>query len=495
MTEDPNTQHEEARLAALLHTMDANLPPPDAALIESLRQRTEEAFAASSPIAPATAKSQQSGRATKFWRGLAALAATVIAVIGWLSWSSSSQAVPFSQVLADLRTANTLQLRVSRAGLGTDVWVRLPGNVRLDESPGRYRIAAGSQLWKIDEAINTAAAGDAPWFSPEQKQIDLLQLLECGLSDSSALLTSQPTEKMAYAGRECFVYRANLPSRQGQLQVEAFADARTRRLAGIVVWPGGDALHKGPPLAELQLVAIDGPVDETKFVVAKSLTEDGRIGKVSDAQGIVLLRPALSQRWTPICRDLLLKPGDWLRTDLRGANAAKVRLSSDVELTLGPGTLVECITPVQARLHTGEVQVHIPKGDAGLLELFAPRQGSEKIAVAGKQLWRVDREEKLVPFKQPPLWLAGFEGTSSTESLGSLIVKLPDGRNEPLTVGYHKVSVEIRDQIARTTIEESFVNHTASRLEGVFHFPLPQDASISGFGMWIGSNLIEADIV
>ena len=66
---------------------------------------------------------------------------------------------------------------------------------------------------------------------------------------------------------------------------------------------------------------------------------------------------------------------------------------------------------------------------------------------------------------------------------------------EPLAVGYHKVNVEIRDQIARTTIEESFVNHTDHRLEGVFYFPLPQDASISDFGMWIGNDLVEADVV
>ena len=70
-----------------------------------------------------------------------------------------------------------------------------------------------------------------------------------------------------------------------------------------------------------------------------------------------------------------------------------------------------------------------------------------------------------------------------------------DGRNAPLTVGYHKVTVDIRDQIARTVIEESFVNHTDGRLEGVFYFPLPQDASISGFGMWIGDELVEADVV
>ena len=29
----------------------------------------------------------------------------------------------------------------------------------------------------------------------------------------------------------------------------------------------------------------------------------------------------------------------------------------------------------------------------------------------------------------------------------------------------------------------------------MFYFPLPQDASISGFGMWIGNELVEADVV
>ncbi len=32
-------------------------------------------------------------------------------------------------------------------------------------------------------------------------------------------------------------------------------------------------------------------------------------------------------------------------------------------------------------------------------------------------------------------------------------------------------------------------------MEGTFFFPLPQDASIAGFGMWIGDKLVEADVV
>ena len=236
------------------------------------------------------------------------------------------------------------------------------------------------------------------------------------------------------------------------------------------------------------------------FTVAiTQLSDDGRIGKVNEAQGIVVLRPMLAKRWTPICRETLLRPGDWIRTELRGANAVKVSLSSDVVLTLGPGTLLECVSANEAKLHTGTLQAVSPKKETAndKLEfmLLAPRDAKRIVKPGDKLVVRVDSKEAIVDVAQTPAWLEGFEGTSNKESLGSLIVSLPDGRNEPLTVGYHKVSVEIRDQIARTTIEESFVNHTTSRLEGVFHFPLPQDASISGFGMWIGNDLIEADVV
>src|SRR4029079_18687341 len=139
----------------------------------------------------------------------------------------------------------------------------------------------------------------------------------------------------------------------------------------------------------------------------------------------------------------------------------------------------------QARLHTGETQVLLLKGEGTAakspsFELLAPHDASRKFDAAGKSLVRIDRNEKLVDVTETPKWLSGFEGTSANESLGSLIVNLHAGRNEPLTIGYHKVSVEIRDQIARTTIEESFVNHTPARLEGVFHFTLPDSAPLGG---------------
>ncbi|MBI3921467.1 MAG: hypothetical protein HY318_08635, partial [Armatimonadetes bacterium] len=220
-----------------------------------------------------------------------------------------------------------------------------------------------------------------------------------------------------------------------------------------------------------------------------SLAMEDRLGRITDTQGLVAVKPIMSERWTSVHEDLLLQRGDWLRTDPRGANAAEVRLSNQTRLILGPGTLVELIEPTEIRLVNGEVEVTTPKGTG--VQLLAP--GDAKESIEGTQVFRV-RDEKLTRLTSEPNWLRGFKGAIVTESMGSLLANV-EGRNVPLTVGYHKVTVDVRDQIARTVIEESFVNHTNGTLEGVFYFPLPQDASITGFGMWIGDQLVEADVV
>ncbi len=439
-------------------------------------------------------------------RGVMAIAASAIAVVLGLNpfASSVSGAVPFAQVMENLRAAQSLQFRLIQSATGSttaaDVWFRGPGVVRREESPQRYQIATGSRWWQIDEVENSVTVGDSPWFRSPHTPVDLLALLDVGVIDSAPLLSARAVGRETYQGRDCHVYRVDVPTENDRVEIEALADARTHQLVVLrALSPGMRQAVAVAPLAQLELVAVNAQVADDKFVVSKTLSEDGRIGKVSAAQGVVVLRPMLAKRWTPVCRETVLKPGDWLRVEHRGPNAIKATLTSSVELTLGPGSLLECLSPTQARLHSGQMQVSYPVPDVvdkkGSFVLLAPRQGDRAFHPGAKQLVRVDRNDKLVNVPAAPVWLTGFEGTSSNESLGSLIVNLPDGRNEPLTVGYHKVTVEIRDQIARTTIEESFVNHTVSRLEGVFHFPLPQDASISGFGMWIGNDLVEADVV
>ncbi len=226
---------------------------------------------------------------------------------------------------------------------------------------------------------------------------------------------------------------------------------------------------------------------DEKFVVSDKLIEDGRIGKVTDSQGVVSVKPVMHERWSPVQPRLVLRPGDWIRTDSRGANAVAVKLVNAASVIVGPHSTVELVKPAEVRLLAGEAEITT---DAPV-DLFGPDK--QKLTIRGKQLVRVEKE-RLVRVEKDPIWLQGFKGTTTSESIGSLVA-LVDGRNVPLTVGYHHVTVDIRDQIARTVIEESFVNHTSGVLEGIFHFPLPSDASISGFGMWIGDQLVEADVV
>jgi len=67
---------------------------------------------------------------------------------------------------------------------------------------------------------------------------------------------------------------------------------------------------------------------------------------------------------------------------------------------------------------------------------------------AGRKVVRA-RDGKLTALDADPKWLSGYKGNASTEALGSLLANV-DGRNVPLTMGYHKVIVDIRDQIARS---------------------------------------------
>ncbi len=241
--------------------------------------------------------------------------------------------------------------------------------------------------------------------------------------------------------------------------------------------------------AGLLLTALTAPAAPAPPQERDSLAAETPIGWVLEREGGALRKPVLARRWGVAERGEALEVGDWLEVAARGANALEVRLATGARLTLGPGSLVELVAADSLRL---------ARGDAAL----DPRKGGElAVAGPGDQTFQVDtptvlraRGRDLERLDEPPLWLSGYRANASTEALGSLLANV-DGRNVPLTIGYHSVKVDIRDQIARTVIEESFVNHTSSVLEGVFYFPLPADASISGFGMWIGDELVQGDIV
>ena len=131
-----------------------------------------------------------------------------------------------------------------------------------------------------------------------------------------------------HAGFLCDVYQFETTINGNAWLIKAFANAKTRELYSIAAWPDANAVTTQAPFAELQFVARDIPFAEDKFKVANTFSADGRIGKIVDAQGTALLRPLTSSRWTPVAGSMVLKPGDWVRTEIRGANAVAIELTS-----------------------------------------------------------------------------------------------------------------------------------------------------------------------
>ncbi len=65
----------------------------------------------------------------------------------------------------------------------------------------------------------------------------------------------------------------------------------------------------------------------------------------------------------------------------------------------------------------------------------------------------------------------------------------------PLEVKYHKVTVDIIDQVSTTHIDEVFINPNDIDLEGTFIFPLPEGASFSDLAMYIDGKKVEGKVL
>ncbi len=64
-----------------------------------------------------------------------------------------------------------------------------------------------------------------------------------------------------------------------------------------------------------------------------------------------------------------------------------------------------------------------------------------------------------------------------------------------LTVRYHRVEVEINDQVATTRVDQVFANETGRDLEGTYVFPLPESATVTGFSMWVDGQRQDGEVL
>lgn len=64
-----------------------------------------------------------------------------------------------------------------------------------------------------------------------------------------------------------------------------------------------------------------------------------------------------------------------------------------------------------------------------------------------------------------------------------------------LRVKNHNVSVTIENQVAKTKIDQVFVNDSEATLEGTYIFPLPEDATVSDFAMYVDGVRLEGKVL
>lgn len=64
-----------------------------------------------------------------------------------------------------------------------------------------------------------------------------------------------------------------------------------------------------------------------------------------------------------------------------------------------------------------------------------------------------------------------------------------------LSVKNHNVTVTIDNQVARTHVDQTFLNESTYQLEGTYLFPLPEDAAITDFAMWVDGKKLEGQVL
>jgi Ca-activated chloride channel family protein len=83
--------------------------------------------------------------------------------------------------------------------------------------------------------------------------------------------------------------------------------------------------------------------------------------------------------------------------------------------------------------------------------------------------------------------------TVTTYGAGMLIPK--DGSVPPLAIKHQRVDISIKDGVATARIEQVFKNSTNRDLEAVYIFPLPLNAAIADFAMYIDGKRMSGELV
>ncbi|HVO31971.1 MAG TPA: VIT and VWA domain-containing protein, partial [bacterium] len=70
-----------------------------------------------------------------------------------------------------------------------------------------------------------------------------------------------------------------------------------------------------------------------------------------------------------------------------------------------------------------------------------------------------------------------------------------DANYGPLAIKTQRVSVQVKDQVARTHIEQVFVSNADQALEATYVFPIPDDVAVSEFSMWMNGKKVTGEVL
>jgi Ca-activated chloride channel family protein len=94
-------------------------------------------------------------------------------------------------------------------------------------------------------------------------------------------------------------------------------------------------------------------------------------------------------------------------------------------------------------------------------------------------------------------WMAvcclGLLGTTAVRGQGLLVPTEKD--LAPLAMVRHDVQIDIEDQVAVTQVTQTFRNPTSRQLEATYLFPVPKDASVQKFTMWVDGKEVAGELV
>ena len=66
---------------------------------------------------------------------------------------------------------------------------------------------------------------------------------------------------------------------------------------------------------------------------------------------------------------------------------------------------------------------------------------------------------------------------------------------DQLVIRYHHVTVTIEDQLAVTHVDQVFYNPNDWTIEGTYIFPIPDDAAVSGFTLWVDGQPVQGQVL